>query len=76
MITTAYIAYIRHWEMHEPSVEERRGELDSFNVKMSATYDWQDGYRVASACGIVRCKTEKKEVRVLNYHYDVKDNFQ
>lgn len=52
-------------------MEERSGELNSFNVSMSATYDWTDGLRVASAKGIVRCNAEKREVRVKNYIYKI-----
>jgi hypothetical protein len=57
--------------MQEPVVKERPGEENSYNVKMSATYDWQDGNRVASAHGMVRCYVEKREVRVKNYIYDL-----
>lgn len=61
----------RHWQLHEPSVEERVGEVKSYDVKMSATYNWSDGYRVATAQGVVECKPEQREVRVINYIYDV-----
>ena len=57
--------------MHEPDVEDRHDEEDSYNVKMSATYNWADGYRVASAHGVVRCNVQKREVWVKNYIYDV-----
>jgi hypothetical protein len=57
--------------MQEPVVEEQPGEDNSYNVKMSATYDWQDGYRVASAKGVVRFQVQNREVRVKNYIYDV-----
>jgi hypothetical protein len=69
-----YLKNTRHWEMHEPSVELRPGEEDSYNVKMSATYDWEDGFRVASAHGVVRCVRAQKDIRVLNYVYDVTSN--
>ena len=61
----------RHWELHEPTVEQRPGEEHSYNVKMCATYDWQDAFRIASAHGVVQCHPEKREVCVLNYIYDV-----
>jgi hypothetical protein len=52
-------------------VEERPGAGTSFYVKMCATYDWQDAFRIASAHGVVQCDPEGKEVSVLNYIYDV-----
>ena len=45
--------------------------MKSYDVKMSATYNWSDGYRVATAQGVVECKPEQREVRVINYIYDV-----
>lgn len=57
--------------MHEPTVVQRNGEEHGFNVKMSATYDAEDEFQVASAQGVVRCYPENKEIRVLNYIYDV-----
>ena len=61
----------RHWELHEPTVEDRPGSENSFQVKMCATYDWEDMFRIASAQGVVKCDPEKKEVSVLNYIYDI-----
>ena len=66
-ILTSY----RHWELHEPTVTQRNGEEHGFNVKMSATHDVEDSYQVASAQGVVRCYPENREIRVLNYIYDV-----
>ena len=57
--------------MEEPVVEEVPGEDESYNVKMSATYDWEDGYLVAKAQGIVRCNAAKREVRVKDYMYKI-----
>ena len=62
---------LRHWELHEPTVEERPGLGSSYHVKMCATYDWQDAFRIASAQGVVQCNPDAKEVSVLNYMYDV-----
>jgi hypothetical protein len=62
----------RHWELHEPSIIEK--SQDVFDVKMSAIYDFNDVYRVASANGVVRCLPSKKEVRVENYIYDITGN--
>jgi len=61
----------RHWELHEPNVDPRPGEENVFNVKMCATYDWQDAFRIASAQGVVKCNPDAKEVSVLNYIYDI-----
>ena len=66
-----FLIYNRHWELHEPTVEQRPGEEHSYNVKMCATYDWQDAFRIASAQGVVQCQPEKREISVLNYIYDV-----
>jgi len=52
-------------------VDRRPGEEHGYNVKMCATYDWEDAFRIASAQGVVRCNPEKKEISVLNYIYDV-----
>lgn len=52
-------------------MEERSGGGNSFNVKMCATYDWEDMFRIASAQGIVKCDPDAKEVSVFNYIYDV-----
>jgi hypothetical protein len=65
------ILYHRHWELHEPTVEQRPGTESRFHVKMCATYDWQDAFRIASAQGVILCDPEAKEVSVLNYIYDV-----
>lgn len=61
----------RHWELHEPTVEDRPGPGISYHVKMCATYDWQDAFRIASAQGVVQCNPDAKEVSVMNYMYDV-----
>jgi hypothetical protein len=47
-------------------------ESEAYLVSMSATYDWEDAYRVATARGIVRFKTGSdgnQEIRVENYAY-------
>lgn len=61
----------RHWELHEPTVDRRPDEKHGYNVKMCATYDWEDAFRIASAQGVVRCEPEKEQISVLNYIYDV-----
>jgi hypothetical protein len=41
----------------------------AYRVSMSATYDWDDTYRVANATGVVKFRTAQKEIRVENYRY-------
>jgi hypothetical protein len=62
----------RHWELHEPTVGEKvAGRTASagtyYPVSMSATYDWDDAYRVAHAKGVVRFRRVQKEIRIENY---------
>jgi len=52
-------------------VEARPGEDHTYRVEMSASYDWEDGRQLAMAKGFVKCLPEKKQVRVLNYLYNV-----
>mmetsp|Transcript_5016 Transcript_5016/g.12708 ORF Transcript_5016/g.12708 Transcript_5016/m.12708 type:complete len:349 (-) Transcript_5016:272-1318(-) len=71
----------RHWQMNEPttslvpskssstSSSTETSSSSSYVVSMSATYDWEDAYRVATARGIVHFKN--KEIRVENYAYDL-----
>lgn len=61
---------LRHWELHEPEVKER-SEPNTFDVRMSATYDWEGCSTSAIARGIVHCLPSKKEVRVEDYTYKV-----
>ena len=65
----------RHWELHEPEVGTKikggAGAGTALPVSMSATYDWEDAYRVAHAHGVVRFKRAQKEIRVENYTYDL-----
>jgi hypothetical protein len=42
-----------------------------YHVSMSATYDWDDAYRVANANGVVRFRRAQKEIRIENYRYDL-----
>jgi hypothetical protein len=59
----------RHWEMHEPQIGQKLKTNDgtAYPVTMSATYDWEDAYRVAHAKGVVRFRRAQKEIRIENY---------
>jgi hypothetical protein len=62
----------RHWELHEPIVGDKvQGKTTAagtvYPVSMSATYDWEDAYRVAHAKGVVRFRRAHKEIRIENY---------
>mmetsp|Transcript_5017 Transcript_5017/g.12709 ORF Transcript_5017/g.12709 Transcript_5017/m.12709 type:complete len:342 (-) Transcript_5017:360-1385(-) len=68
----------RHWQMNEPTTSlvpskssstSSSTDMSSYLVSMSATYDWEDAYRVATARGVVHFKN--KEIRVENYAYDL-----
>jgi hypothetical protein len=66
----------RHWELHEPTVGDKMvgktaKEGTFYHVSMSATYDWDDAYRVANAKGVVRFRRAQKEIRIENYRYDL-----
>jgi hypothetical protein len=54
--------------------DTRSSTTEAYLVSMSATYDWEDAYRVATARGVVRFKVRadgNKEIRVENYAYDL-----
>ena len=57
-----------HWVLHEPTIAQTAENL--YNVSMSATFEGKRR-RVASAQGAIHFLTEKREVRVENYLYDV-----
>ncbi|KAG7373276.1 hypothetical protein IV203_034000 [Nitzschia inconspicua] len=66
----------RHWQLHEPIVGDKMvgktaKEGTWYRVSMSATYDWEDAYRVAQAKGVVRFRRAQKEIRIENYRYDL-----
>jgi hypothetical protein len=65
----------RHWALHEPELGTKvKGGAQggtAYPVSMSATYDWEDAYRVAHCRGVVRFKRAQKEIRVENYTYDL-----
>jgi hypothetical protein len=57
--------------MHETEVVKKRENV--YDVKMGATYDWNDRHQVASAHGVVKFLTNKREIRVENYIYDMSE---
>jgi hypothetical protein len=66
----------RHWELHEPLVGDKIvGKTAQggtcYRVSMSATYEWDDAYRVAHAKGVVRFRRPQKEIRIENYRYNM-----
>jgi hypothetical protein len=77
----------RHWQIQkEPECTKlvpKQGSPSAgsigggtaYRLSMSATYDWDDTYRVSTAKGIVRFRTAQKEIRIENYRYVTRGQF-